>query len=281
LCNEVTCNLKSLKTESINLRKAIKTHNNHHTMIFLKPLAVLNNEGVRLYELGKLQEASNYFQLAIDEMVKLLIQIKHERSTATEETSDSQQEQLIRRTAPQSAIQGWSRPLPHTKRPGDEVFVFSRAIRLRESSEILRTPTQESGPGDLSIYKLAMQFNKALVHHQIATLTVKSKYYSTDAEMAFHMYEQAFQSCKSESTRDSFYCTVDRGIIMTALFNNVGAIFCNELARYHDASECFKAACRVVFGMDLSQLGQTLDSDEMYLLSMNIWMAPKIVAPAA
>jgi hypothetical protein len=257
-------------------------------MICFKPLAVLNNEGVRLYELGRLHEASNYFQLSIDEMIKMLIQIKEERAmeaaaAATHETSHSQQqqEQIKEQNTTHSPIQGWSKPLSGTKRPGDEVFCFSRAIRLRQSSEELRTPTQASGPGDLSIYRLALQYNKALVHHQIASLAVKSKYYSADAEMAFHLYEQAFHSCKSEGPEGSFYDTVDRGILMMALFNNVGAIFCNELARFHDASECFKAACGVVLGMDLSQLARTLDSDEMYLLSMNIWMAPKVVTPAA
>eukprot|EP00545_Synedropsis_sp_CCMP1620_P006194 CAMPEP_0119010614 /NCGR_PEP_ID=MMETSP1176-20130426/5133_1 /TAXON_ID=265551 /ORGANISM="Synedropsis recta cf, Strain CCMP1620" /LENGTH=249 /DNA_ID=CAMNT_0006963313 /DNA_START=51 /DNA_END=800 /DNA_ORIENTATION=- len=249
-------------------------------MTYLKPLIALNNEGVRLYEQGRLEEAKHCFQQCIDEMFELTVQIKQATLKSPKEGFDWQREQSSsqQQRAKHSPIRGWSKLLPYTKRPGEGVFVFSRAIILRDLK--LSDKSASLQLGDVSLYKLAILYNKALTHHQIACITVKSKYYSQDADMAFHLYEQAFQCCKSEINQ-GFHGTTHRGILMLALFNNVGVIFCNDLARFHDALECFKASCGVVLSMDLSRLSRKLDPDEMYLLSMNIWMAPGHLTPAA
>jgi hypothetical protein len=99
--------------------------------------------------------------------------------------------------------------------PDEEVFLFSRAILLRVPSE-----GAARSVADLRIFKLAIQYNKALTHHHQIACSSPSK--SEDAEIAYYMYEVAFQSCKEESKQQGgFSTTLDQGILMLTLFNNM------------------------------------------------------------
>lgn len=267
------------------------THIIHISMSFLKPLEELNNEGVRLYEQGNLQAAKNYFQLCMDEMFKVLAIMKLQGDTPFEAQHvhfDNLPPSKDGRKS-HSPIQGWSYPLsspsttatffwPDDEQDEKQFVLFSRAILLCASSETTRS-TQRS-LADLRIFKLAIQYNKALTHHQIARRSTTRS--SEDTEIAFYMYELAFQSCKEECSNHQeggFSTTLDQGIIVLALFTNMGVVFCHNLGSYEEGTECFKAACGIILGMDIPQLQHVLDQQELYQLSMNIWRAPKMGVP--
>jgi hypothetical protein len=153
-----------------------------------------------MYEQGNFQAAKNYFQLSVDEMFKVLAVMKEDGAFAAQQTmsfgdSSKALENEKEGVQHQSPIQGWSYPLPSTTPyPDEEVFLFSRAI-------LLRAPCERSARSvaDLRIFKLAIQYNKALTHHQIARSADSKQNGSEDAKIAFYMYKLAFQSCKDKS----------------------------------------------------------------------------------
>lgn len=103
--------------------------------------------------------------------------------------------------------------------------------------------------------------------------------------LVFRHYEASYQEWKAATTTtdDSLFKKEedddqhDMILLGLALFNNMGVVFCSELAKFREAFECFKAACGV-----MSRLDDTcLKWEEIHELSMNALLVPTQACPAA
>lgn len=261
----------------------------------------LNNDGVSLLESGRLLEAMEYFQECIDQLFELQMKMWEQeyRDTATPSfskhsdccsestcsTSSSSSSSDASSSCSSSPFKGWSEPaldstlVLQDNTQSASVFLYSRAILLREEEGEASTSTSAAR---LSAYSTALHFNNALAHH-LLLLTSQEHRTTANACISNKYYEESYRQYMRTANATNKQPTPDNDsfdLLRVALFNNMGAIYCNELARFRDANECFKAACGA-----LGEIGEDewhpLDGDEIYLLSMNTFMVPTSTSPAA
>jgi hypothetical protein len=213
----------------------------------------------------------------------------------------------------------------------DGSFLFSRALLLHDS--VLREQAdQEQCDAAALLFMLevctsAILFNLALVNHIQAICHHSSTTYEahpsllrdhqedredldlqgnadgTPSREAFvwniyQNYERSFIGLKkiTSANNDTTKHILDLDVLVLALFNNMGVLFCNEMARFRDADECFQAVSGMVLcllhplassaGADQREamhglLENRLSEAEISGLCMNIWMVPKSSTPAA
>lgn len=250
----------------------------------------LNNDGVSLLENGRLLEAMEYFQNCIDQLFEVQMKMWEQeyRDTATPTTSkhvDCRSEASTSSGSPYSSpFKGWSKPaldsslVLQDNTQSASVFLYSRAILLHEEEEEEEASSSTKSAARLSAYSTALHFNNALARH-LLLLTSQEHRTTANACISNKYYEESYrQYMRAANSKQRDNGSFD--LLRVALFNNMGAIYCNELARFRDANECFKAACGA-----LGEIGEDewhpLDGDEIYLLSMNTFMVPTSTSPAA
>jgi hypothetical protein len=258
----------------------------------LRAVVSLNNEAVRLFELGELGAAKDFMQLSIDELFELTCD-GIEESSFQREASMLNYEEL-------NIVQGWSRPsCSVTVLVKEETFayVFSRAILLKEPSiqdswQVQREEENQGGRNThasrmkiakkaLDFFQVFTLFNRALICHSIALQEGECRQLM---EATYRLYEDVF-SCSERIkrlARDAHLLhTLD--ILALALFNNMGVMFYQNMARFDASFQCFHAARGLILRIELHSMpgDMVLDDDEVVKLSTNICMVPLCTTPAA
>lgn len=306
------------RPSSPNKVTAFETHHElHNTMITTPSLDVvikLNNEGVRLYEKNAICEAASFFQLCLEEIFELKAGHFEREERLTKIVATLREEQHPVRVAPMAPapllpsrqqplcqqdgslqpLLEWSKPLPFSalSNTAEEAeypaFLFSRAVFLREQNNLSAEQKGVNFMLMLEICTSTILFNKALVNHMSIVsgnpLPLCPQEHKSGAIWNIQYdYERSFDGLQrvcnqlekdARSTR-----SVDMDILILALFNNMGVLFCNEMARFHEASECFMTVSRLA--VQLGESENVLSNDEISSLFRNTWMVPKMATPAA
>lgn len=263
----------------------------------------LNNEAVRLFETNEISEAETFFQLCLDEIFELKIgymekKRKVSRVAATMRGPSAQTSchgKAAYHKCLLNPLLGWSKPHFASSSNGSNdgtqqgdypAFIFSRALFLRKPSYV-QCQRGEDFTFLLEICTSAILFNKAIINH-IRTACNHLLPSCTQQQRSFTIwnvqndYEQSFNALKrlgkllDDDKTTSF---LDVNILVLALFNNTGILYCNEMARFSDASDCFCIVSRVA--LQLRDLDQRLNKEEISSLCRNAWMVPTIATPAA
>jgi hypothetical protein len=275
----------------------------------------LNNEGVRLYENNEICEAASFFQLCLEEIFELKAGYfeREERLTKIAATFNEEQQGAGAPMTPAPLLPSpnqktlpcqndgslqplleWSKPLlsssfTNTAEEGEyPAFLFSRAVFLREQKNLSAEQKGVNFMLMLEICTSTILFNKALVNHISAVCGHPPPLCPQENKSGAiwniqYDYERSFdglqQVCNKLEKDARSTRSVDMDILILALFNNMGVLFCNEMARFHEASECFTTVSRLA--LQLGESENVLSNDEISSLFRNSWMVPKMATPAA
>jgi hypothetical protein len=307
------------RPSSPNKVAAFESHDELHSMIMTPSLEVvikLNNEGVRLYENNDNCEAASFFQLCLEEIFELKAGYfeREERLTKIAATFDEQRvvgapmspppllptpNQKTNRQQDGSLppILAWSKPLlspsstcfANTAEEGEyPAFLFSRALFLYEQKNL---SAQQKGVNFMLMLEICTStilFNKALVNHISAVCGHAPPLCPQENKSGAiwniqYDYKRSFdglqQICNQLEKDEKSTRSADMDILILALFNNMGVLFCNEMARFREASECFSTVSRLT--LQLGELENVLSNNEISSLFRNAWMVPKMATPAA
>lgn len=235
----------------------------------LQAIILLNNEGVASYEEGKIPAARVKFQVCLDELFELKVELQGrelEKGAKSDYSSSS--------TTESSPIRGWSAPI---ETANDQYsHLFSRLVILEPQ---LRDLPYTTFLAVVEICTTCILFNKSLSLHSsdpnLAPSAVSSVFGTY--ERTFNAFRQLRRHQKSDDKQLRFHLDV----LVLALFNNMGALFLHEKAQYHDAAECFRAGSGVILRLHSKQLEETLTEQEISDMCMNTWMVPVFTTPAA
>lgn len=255
----------------------------------------LNNDAVRLFEEELYPEAIDFFQLCLDQISEYQIDQECNIQDTSESCEDVKRQEQLQNTAtpattmpPPNPFHGWSKPAERPSTEAGSPFLFARVIRIRELQQL---QPEESSPSSavtrilpstdddhlsdtlLRAYKAALHYNLA-VAHQLILLRKRAEPIISSAALVYRHYEAAYIEWKTAKSENSPH---DMNLLGLALFNNMGVVFCSEMARFREAFECFKAACGVMCGLD----DEVLEGDEIYEISMNAFLVPSEACPAA
>eukprot|EP00547_Thalassionema_nitzschioides_P013468 CAMPEP_0194243132 /NCGR_PEP_ID=MMETSP0158-20130606/8446_1 /TAXON_ID=33649 /ORGANISM="Thalassionema nitzschioides, Strain L26-B" /LENGTH=227 /DNA_ID=CAMNT_0038978357 /DNA_START=166 /DNA_END=846 /DNA_ORIENTATION=- len=218
-----------------------------------------NNQGLYYYEAGQLENASSCFRNALYGISLL-------RDVSIQNSDFPQFAQHIC-----SPIKGWSLPAKSSKKTSDEGFSlpFSRIMLLQDCN------AQPASLFRFNVVTLAILFNSAVVNHAYSD----SHGQITEAiEAAYEGYENAFMILENlidDPDRSSSSFSLHSKIVRAALFNNMGALFHNNLCRYRDATRCFRSYQHMMGVMDKQVLQNGfITTEELLQLSMNLLVVP-------
>lgn len=249
-------------------------------LLRMRETSSLNNVGVRLFEGGLLLEAIDLFQLCLDQISECY-QIDQEQelmegATTTNPGHKSGNPRPMTPSEyapsgpPPNPFHGWSRPAKPLV--ACTPYLFTRAIRVRQPP--MAVPISDS---HVRSYKAALHYNVALVQQ---VLLSKRTSPSSAAFICKH-YEAAQLECKmAKATISMDGVSRDMDLLGLALLNNMGVVYYSELARFREASGCFRAACAVMYELKCGSPG-VLKDQEVHELSMNAFLAQSIACPAA
>lgn len=261
----------------------------------LRGTSLLNNNGVQLFERELFLEAIGSFQLCLDQISEyqteqefiLVENMTNASDTTCEETKTRDQEcdDAASGEPSTSAFHGWSKSAKRSSSTeAGSPFLFSRAIRIREQEGSSHNEHRDTL---ISAYKAALHYNLALTHHVLLLLRRSGEpriVVFSSATFLHRHYEAAYLEWKTTAATTFFSrdedALLDIRLLGLALFNNMGVVFCSELARFREAFECFKAACGVMCCY-LDDSSQVLEDDEIYEISMNACLVPSEACPAA
>lgn len=211
----------------------------------------LNNVAVRHFESFSLAVAKEYFRQAAKVVCKLL------DATSVPEST------LIGYSSPIHG--GWSKPpIPANVNPksGNDIFIFARTVFL------------ERRPNDamwLRVYLAFTLFNLAIAVHVEATLHSRL---AIRFEAASRLYQMSFCTLKQIGY-------VGDDLLLVSIFNNSGAIYFSEFARYGDAKQCFITVSQLLASRKSDSMWRFLNNTEVAELIMNLFIQEVRCAPVA
>jgi len=223
----------------------------------IQNIMYFNNQGVINYENSNFGKAKEYFQSAAShinslrehfDQLECIIQPRFQNMNG-------------------SPIKGWSKPLYNTKQDGSAV-IFTRAIIMND---------YECPPDNANYYfllngaSIAVLYNMSLLNHMMSDSMGQI---SSAINIAYNGYDESFDNAREMFGNlplglFSFHLKV----LIFALYNNMGALYHNNLSRSKEASECFRAARKQLNENDLlhSMLQQNLlTPKEVHDFSINM-----------
>jgi hypothetical protein len=239
----------------------------------MESVVSLNNTAVHSLECGEIDSARDCLQLAIDELFELSCEEKVFGSESSTEMTVLQRQQALH-----ILVNGWSKPISPSSNERlscEGVFLFARAV-------LLKRPPQQNASTEhpvntsfiLDLYSTITLYNKAILYHVLACQSAESDL----AQNAYDHYELAYLSCRRI---DPGYTYFETQMLNLALFNNMGALFYCDMARFQDASQCFRATYGLIFRIDVNELRRVLGAEEIEHFSTNIFLIPCCSTPAA
>ena len=207
----------------------------------------LNNVAVRHFESSRFGIAKEYFRQAAKVVRSLL-----GGNTIPESTS-------IGHNTPVHG--GWSKT-PIIPKSGNEIFIFARTLLLeRRSTDARWTRLYMS----FTLYNLAIAIHVEATMHSRRAIRFKA---------ASKLYRMS-------------YCTLEQigyvgdNLLLISMFNNTGAIFYSEFARYGDAKQCFLAVSQLLVSREANSMSRFLNNAEVAELIMNLFIQEVRCAPVA
>lgn len=211
----------------------------------------LNNVAVRHFESFRLAIAKEYFRQAAKIVCKLL------HSTSLPESTSAGYNSPIHG--------GWSKtPIPAHVNPksANDIFIFARTVFL------------ERRPNDarwLRVYLAFTLFNLAIAVHVEATIHSRL---AIRFEAASRLYQMSFCTLKQIGY-------VGDDLLLISIFNNAGAIYYSEFARYGDAKQCFQTVSQLLASRKANSMSRSLNNTEVAELIMNLFIQEVRCAPVA
>jgi len=256
----------------------------------LKSIITHNNKGVNSHENGQLEQALKSLRNAITELNMLKVFLHNNDECFAHDINNNyqspqQQESGLKRKQ-QQLIKGWSQqPLSmknSSRQSGNYAVAFTRAIYLRENDEIFLNDDDIDAISlvlSLDVLTIALEYNTSLMNH---LLSDSQGQLSAAVDDAYHGYEQTFLICKEMNTSLCYVSVDNLKILILALFNNMGVLYFNNMSRFQDAAQCFRASKNQLscLGKKLLEQG-ILSPSEINELSMNLWAVPLTSTAAA
>mmetsp|Transcript_4970 Transcript_4970/g.7174 ORF Transcript_4970/g.7174 Transcript_4970/m.7174 type:complete len:234 (+) Transcript_4970:75-776(+) len=233
-------------------------------MVSVRNIINWNNRGVSLFERSQWDEASEFFLLALEGIM--------ECHCAALDDNDAESEVAW---ASNFAFRGWSQS-PNKMKDFNNIHLFSRTIVLNHYDGV---PPRAI----LASYAAALRYNKALCLH--LSIIHRSEVAINDEYSPFEIYDEyvlCYNYCFQQPATSSSSTSITHiTILFLALVNNMGAILHNDMARFHDASNCLEAAYAALSQIHKKELSIILDDKEISKLSTNLLVVPKSTTPAA
>jgi len=243
-------------------------NDNHDSEI--KSLIYFNNQGMQHFENGNFDKAKAFLRSAVIELNNL---------RETYEPIISQDEPVcgdqfcVENGSP---IQGWSMPFQRPERD-DCAITFTRAMLLSDNESFSYFDDQAC-LFHLNVATVVLLYNTSLLNHVFSDANGQI---STVVNEAYHGYEEAFvisRNMKETSSTFAFHLTV----LTLALFNNMGVLYYNNMCRFADAAQCFRASRKKLNMLgEKNATSQILTIKEVHNLSTNLLMVPRATTCAA
>jgi hypothetical protein len=212
----------------------------------------LNNVAVRHFESSRFGIAKEYFRQAAKVVCSL-----QSGTTIPESTS-------IGHNAPIHG--GWSKtpvvPAHTNPKSANDIFIFARTLLLERRSNDARWSR---------LYLSFTLYNLAIAVHVEATMHSR-------LAIRFKAASKLYQMSYCTLTQIGY---VGDNLLLISMFNNTGAIFYSEFARYGDAKQCFLAVSQLLVSREANSMSQFLNNTEVAELIMNLFIREVQCAPVA
>mmetsp|Transcript_15108 Transcript_15108/g.23201 ORF Transcript_15108/g.23201 Transcript_15108/m.23201 type:complete len:258 (+) Transcript_15108:128-901(+) len=235
----------------------------------MKSIIYLNNQGIRHYENCHFDKAKEFLRSAVVELNTLREHCQH-----TMHDEQLCEKQFLSQHG--TPIEGWSQPFRDPMQD-DYAIMFTRAMFLKEF-DCDHHFDDESRLFHLNVATIVLLYNTSLLNHVFSD---SNGQISAVADAAYHGYEEAFVISRTMdkcSTNFSFQLQV----LTLALFNNMGVLYYNNMCRFRDAAQCFRASRKQmnILGERLLQQ-EIMTAKEVQQLSTNLLTVPYATTPAA